>query len=132
MRKNRRTFAAKNRKSMKRLVSFIAFISMVLTANAQVNAADSVMNHAKGNRLSVGGYGEVAYTRNFFSDHVSRYSQPEEHRNDPSHGRFDIPHAVIYLGYDFGSLNTVALVWPMRRKTRKAANGNRRPRRVAR
>ena len=89
MRKNRRTFAAKNRKSMKRLVSFIAFISMVLTANAQVNAADSVMNHAKGNRLSVGGYGEVAYTRNFFSDHVSRYSQPEEHRNDPSHGRFD-------------------------------------------
>ena len=102
MRKNRRTFAAKNRKSMKRLVSFIAFISMVLTANAQVNAADSVMNHAKGNRLSVGGYGEVAYTRNFFSDHVSRYSQPEEHRNDPSHGRFDIPHAVIYLGYNFG------------------------------
>ena len=87
---------------MKRLVSFIAFISMVLTANAQVNAADSVMNHAKGNRLSVGGYGEVAYTRNFFSDHVSRYSQPEEHRNDPSHGRFDIPHAVIYLGYNFG------------------------------
>ena len=69
---------------------------------AQVNAADSVMQHAKGNKLSVGGYGEVAYSRNFYSDHVSRYSQPEEHRNDPSHGRFDIPHAVIYLGYDFG------------------------------
>ena len=69
---------------------------------AQVNAADSVMQHAKGSKLSVGGYGEVAYSRNFFSDHVSRYSQPEEHKNDPSHGRFDIPHAVIYLGYDFG------------------------------
>ena len=69
---------------------------------AQVNAADSVMQHAKGNKLSVGGYGEVAYSRNFYRDHVSRYSQPEEHRNDPSHGRFDIPHAVIYLGYDFG------------------------------
>ena len=53
-------------------------------------------------RLSVGGYGEVNYSRNFYSDHVSRYSQPEEHKNDPSHGRFDIPHAVIYLGYDFG------------------------------
>ena len=43
---------------------------------AQVNAADSVMQHVKGNRLSVGGYGEVAYSRNFYSDHVSRYSQP--------------------------------------------------------
>ena len=53
-------------------------------------------------RLSVGGYGEINYSRNFYSDHVSRYSQPEEHKNDPSHGRFDIPHAVIYLGYDFG------------------------------
>ena len=53
-------------------------------------------------RLSVGGYGEVNYSRNFYSDHVSRYSQPDEHKDDPSHGRFDIPHAVIYLGYDFG------------------------------
>ena len=73
-----------------------------VNVNAQINAADSVMQHAKGNKFSVGGYGEVAYSRNFYSDHVSRYSQPEEHKNDPSHGRFDIPHAVIYLGYDFG------------------------------
>ena len=72
------------------------------TANAQESAADSVMNHARGNRLSVGGHGEIAYGRNFFSDHVSRYSQPELHKDDPSHGRFDIPHAVIYMGYDFG------------------------------
>ena len=72
------------------------------TANAQESAADSVMNHARGNRLSVCGYGEIAYGRNFFSDHVSRYSQPELHKDDPSHGRSDIPHAVIYMGYDFG------------------------------
>ena len=52
--------------------------------------------------LSVGGYGEVNFSRNYYSDHVSRYSQPEEHKNDPSHGRFDIPHAVINLGYGFG------------------------------
>ena len=70
--------------------------------SAQENAGDSVMNHARGNRLSVGGYGEIAYGRNFYSDHVSRYSQPELHKDDPSHGRFDIPHAVIYMGYDFG------------------------------
>ena len=76
--------------------------TLALPIEAQVNASDSVINHAKGNRLSIGGYGEVAMSRNFYSDHVSRYSQPEQHKNDPSHGKFDIPHAVIYLGYDFG------------------------------
>ena len=70
--------------------------------NAQESQADSTRQERKTSRLSVGGYGEANFTRNFFSDHVSRYSQPEEHKNDPSHGRFDIPHAVIYLGYDFG------------------------------
>lgn len=72
------------------------------TAAAQVTASDSVFQHKKGNRLSVGGYGEVALTRNFYSDSPFRYSTPSEHKDDPSHGRFDIPHAVIYLGYDFG------------------------------
>ena len=80
------------------VVCQLAFCPVV----AQTSAADSVMNHEGGSRLSVGGYGEVCYSRNFFSDHVSRYSQPEEHKNDPSHGKFDLPHAVIYLGYDFG------------------------------
>ena len=85
-------------------IALIAFLSSLTTLyiNAQVNAGDSVMNHVLGNRLSVGGYGEVVYGRNFYSDHVSRYSAPDDHKNDPSHGRFDIPHAVIYLGYDFG------------------------------
>ena len=89
---------------MKKLMTAIVACSMALasTANAQESAGDSVMSHARGNRLSIGGYGEIAYGRNFFSDHVSRYSQPELHKDDPSHGRFDIPHAVIYMGYDFG------------------------------
>ena len=73
-----------------------------LASNAQTVAADSVMQHARGSRLSVGGYGEVAYSRNFYSDSGNRYSSAKLHKNDPSHGRFDIPHAVIYLGYDFG------------------------------
>jgi len=79
-----------------------ALIAGLATASAQTVAADSVMQHVNGKRLSVGGYGEVAMSRNFFSDHVSRYSLADEHKDDPSHGRFDIPHAVIYLGYDFG------------------------------
>ncbi|MBR7054911.1 MAG: hypothetical protein IKI26_09170 [Prevotella sp.] len=76
--------------------------ALSLPVLSQVHAGDSVMEHANGKRLSIGGYGEVGYTRNFFSDHVSRYSQPEQHKDDPSHGKFDIPHAVIYVGYDFG------------------------------
>ena len=79
-----------------------ALIAGLATASAQTVAADSVMQHVNGKRLSVGGYGEVAMSRNFYSDHVSRYSLADEHKDDPSHGRFDIPHAVIYLGYDFG------------------------------
>ena len=78
-------------------------IFCVTAVNAQVVASDSVLqNRDAKSRLSIGGYGEINYGRNFYSDHVSRYSQPEEHKNDPSHVRFDIPHAVIYLGYDFG------------------------------
>mgnify|MGYP004515492687 FL=1 len=79
-----------------------ALVAGLATASAQTVAADSVMQHVNGKRLSVGGYGEVAMSRNFYSDHVSRYSLADEHKDDPSHGRFDIPHAVIYLGYDFG------------------------------
>ena len=65
-----------------------------------IAASAQIASHFPG--LSVGGYGEVALTRNFYSDNVYRYSHPDNYRNDPGHGRFDIPHAVIYLGYDFG------------------------------
>ena len=87
---------------MKRLFITLLTVVLCLNGNAQESSADSTMQTKKASRLSIGGYGEANFTRNYFSDHVSRYSQPEEHKNDPSHGRFDIPHAVIYLGYDFG------------------------------
>ena len=87
---------------MRKIVCLTTLLAAALAAEAQVNTADSVTQHASGNRLSVGGYGEVALSREFFSDHVNRYSSPANYRDDPSHGRFDIPHAVIYMGYDFG------------------------------
>lgn len=89
---------------MRRKLSAIlpALFAFALSATAQVNAADSVMQHVKGNRLSVGGYGEVAYSRMFYSNSVYRYSNPGKYKDDPSHGEFDVPHAVVYLGYDFG------------------------------
>lgn len=58
-------------------------------------------DHQK-SRLSLGGYGETVLSRNFYSDNVYRYSDPQTYANDKSHGRFDIPHFVIYIGYDFG------------------------------
>ena len=56
----------------------------------------------KPSRLTVGGYGEIAFTRNFYSDSPYIYAKPSNYADSPGHGRFDVPHAVIYLGYDFG------------------------------
>ena len=83
------------------LLGLMAGVATV-PVEAQVNASDSVQHHVLGNRLSVGGYGEIAYSRNFYSDNVYRYSDAAKYKNDPSHGRFDVPHAVIYLNYNFG------------------------------
>ena len=78
--------------------SVCVLLSLLLTV-ASLSAQEASTQQR---RLTLGGYGEVALTRNFFSDNVYRYSHPDNYRNDPSHGRFDVPHAVIYLGYDFG------------------------------
>lgn len=53
-------------------------------------------------RLELGGYGEVAMTRNFFSDNINRYSHADKYKDAKSHGRFDIPHVTFFVGYDFG------------------------------
>ena len=47
-------------------------LGVPVESDAHEVAADSVMQHARGNRLSVGGYGEVAYGRNFYSDPLWR------------------------------------------------------------
>ena len=60
---------------MKRIVFLIVTMCCITAASAQ---NDSVANRSILSRLHVGGYGEVAYSRNYYSDHVSRYSQPEE------------------------------------------------------
>ena len=75
-------------------------------------------------RLSLGGYGEVAYTRNFYTDNVNRYSHAADYRDAPGHGRFDIPHVVVMLGFDFGrgwrlSLSTAAWSLPSKSKTKR-------------
>ena len=53
-------------------------------------------------RFTIGGYGEAVMTYNMYSDNFGIYSAPENYKNSKGHGRFDLPHAVIMLGYDFG------------------------------
>lgn len=60
---------------------------------------DSNLTHP---RLTIGGYGEAVYRYNFFSDNFNRYSHAADYADAQGHGRFDLPHAVIMLGYDFG------------------------------
>lgn len=59
---------------------------------------------AKKPRLTLGGYGEAVYSRNFYSDNYLRYNSAEAAalRKDDKHGRMDLPHVVLFIGYDFG------------------------------
>lgn len=83
-------------------VSTIGSVSAYNATNTDstTQAKTSVAERIKP-RLQVGGYGEIVMSRNFYSDNYLRYSKPEAYVGD-SHGRFDIPHLVIFLGYDFG------------------------------
>lgn len=57
----------------------------------------------KKSRLTLGGYGEAVYSRNFYSDSWERYKTGNiEKLKDAKHGRFDLPHVVLFIGYDFG------------------------------
>lgn len=59
-------------------------------------------NPPKKSRLTLGGYGEAVMTRNFFNDSYLRYTNEEKKKETGSHGRFDLPHVVLFIGYDFG------------------------------
>ena len=53
-------------------------------------------------RFTIGGYGEVTAKHCWYSNNYLRYGKnPEKYAND-HYGEFDLPHVVIYMGYDFG------------------------------
>ena len=64
-----------------------------------LQAQDTVVSR---HRLTIGGYGEAVYTRNFYSDNMYRYSHAESYKDAKSHWRLDLPHVVVNMGYDFG------------------------------
>lgn len=82
--------------------SALLFSSLLFAAPAVAQDSDDEEEKTGSSRLQIGGYGEAIYSRNFYSDSPFRYKHSSTYKDDPSHGRFDIPHAVIYLNYDFG------------------------------
>lgn len=52
-------------------------------------------------RLTIGGYGEATYRRNFYSSNPGRYKNPSQYTGQ-QYGEFDLPHVCFYIGYDFG------------------------------
>lgn len=55
-------------------------------------------------KFTIGGYGEAVYSYNFYSDSPRRFLDPATYSYDKvgGYGRFDLPHVVIMMGYDFG------------------------------
>ncbi len=41
-------------------------------------------------------------SRNFYTDNYKRYTNADQYEDADGHGRFDLPHVVINIGYDFG------------------------------
>ena len=64
--------------------------------------AESGKRKVERGKFTIGGYGEVTAKHCFYSNNYLRYGKnPEKYAND-HYGEFDLPHVVIYLGYDFG------------------------------
>lgn len=76
-------------------------LQRVETLEAEVKAEKEAEKEEP--RLTIGGYGEVTMSRHFYSDSWKRYSAPTFYSDADSYGRFDIPHAVFFVGHDFGN-----------------------------
>ena len=69
---------------------------------ADDNASTTEQVESAKHRLTIGGYGEAVASRMFYSNNYKRYTSADLYKNDKGFGQFDLPHVVIYLGYDFG------------------------------
>ena len=78
---------------MRKIIPITAAITFLFSgaADAQIRSGG----------LTAGGFGEIALSRNFFSDNVYRYPNAPAHEKE-GHGRLEIPHVGFSIGYDFG------------------------------
>lgn len=84
--------------------AIVACTSLLTPTTAQAAGTTDTVKQKRDflSRLQLGGYGEVTYSYNFFSDNVNRYSHAADYKDSKGYGSFDIPHFVIMLGFDFG------------------------------
>lgn len=88
------------RKPSTALLAALLALGTAAPAHAQTAPADTTADRRP--RLTIGGYGEAVMSRMFYSDNYKRYTNADLYRHAKSHGHFDLPHMVVYLGYDFG------------------------------
>jgi hypothetical protein len=99
---------------IKRKGILIVCIGFLSAGFCMINAADEGTNNSVGtenenavtsekkSRLTLGGYGEAVMSRMFYSSNYKRYSNAALYKDADSHGQFDLPHVVFFVGYDFG------------------------------
>lgn len=87
--------------TMKKTAILLLSSLLSLGAIAQDNTGkEDSADDEKG--LVIGGYGEAVYSYNMYSDSPYRYMFANRYKDAQGHGRFDLPHVVFMLGYNFG------------------------------
>ena len=89
-------------KRVERLEQKDSLSQQMVTAAAQEPKAEAAApQEERTRRFTIGGYGEATVKRCFYSNNYLRYLTPSKYAND-QYGEFDLPHVVLYMGYDFG------------------------------
>ena len=76
-------------------------VDFEIADSASANERSKQAEKTNTSRFRIGGYGEAVYQRMSYSDNVARYAYPARYK-DGKHGRFDLPHVVTFMSYDFG------------------------------
>lgn len=91
------------RKTLYSLLMCLSIGTLCLSADNLLETPQTDTEQApRQRRLTIGGYGEAVASRMFYSNNYKRYTNAELYKNAESYGQVDLPHVVIYLGYDFG------------------------------
>lgn len=85
------------KKKMKKILSILVSILI-----ADIAIAQGPTTEADKAGLTIGAYGESVYSYNMYSDSPYRYMFADRYQGAQGHRRFDLPHAVFFLGYNFG------------------------------
>ncbi|MBR3100847.1 MAG: hypothetical protein IKH19_03720 [Muribaculaceae bacterium] len=80
----------------------LSFMTNISAQQATGLKSDSTAQKKWYSRITLGGYGEATASRMFYSNNYKRYTDALLYKDAKGFGKFDLPHVVIYLGYDFG------------------------------